>query len=145
MADYGVADEGAPQGARRRPFPAEDADRARRLERLRRLAVLMDSAIEVPGLGVSFGVDPIIGLVPVVGDLVSTAASLYIVYEAHRLGASKGVLARMLGNVALDLLVGEIPVLGDVFDVAFKANVRNLRLLGIDAKGVKVEVGPRRR
>lgn len=134
-------DAESPPTARRRAPDAAGADRERRLERLRRLAVLMDSSIRLPG-GVTIGVDPIIGLVPVVGDLASTAVSLYIVYEAQRLGTPKRILARMLGNVAVDLLVGEIPVLGDVFDFVFKANVRNLRLLGIDAKGVRIEVGP---
>ena len=74
------------------------------------------------------GIDPIVGLVPAVGDLASTAMSLYLVYEAARLGLPKRILLRMLGNVALEMLAGTFPILGDLFDAVWKANMRNLRL-----------------
>lgn len=77
------------------------------------------------------GLDPLVGLIPVAGDVVSAVASLSIVYEGWRLGATRGQIAAMLGNVAVDALAGVVPGLGDVIDVAFKANMRNLAILGI--------------
>ncbi len=96
--------------------------------RVHRLARLMDSSIRLPG-GFRMGVDGLIGLVPVVGDLAAAGASFYIVAQAARAGVPASVLVRMLLNVAVDAVVGAIPVLGDVFDVAFKANLRNARLM----------------
>ncbi|MDI5919861.1 DUF4112 domain-containing protein [Halomonas sp. LR5S13] len=92
------------------------------------LARLMDSSIRLPG-GFRIGVDGLIGLVPVVGDLAAAGVSFYIVAQAAHAGVSVRVLAHMALNVALDAVVGAIPVLGDVFDVAFKANQRNARLM----------------
>lgn len=103
--------------------------RAEVLRRLEALAVLMDSAIAIPGTNFRLGLDALIGLVPVVGDLVGTAISSYILYEARRLGVSKFTLARMAANVAIDGVVGAIPIAGDMFDVAFRANRRNIALL----------------
>lgn len=114
---------------------ASAAERARRIERLRWLGAFLDSAIEVPGLKFRFGLDPLIGLLPGIGDAATTAIALYIIYEARKLGASNRQIAAMFGNVAIDLLVGSVPVLGDLFDAGFKANVRNLRMLGIEVGG----------
>jgi hypothetical protein len=97
--------------------------------RLTRLAWLLDASIPIPGTRFSFGLDALIGLVPFVGDLVGVLLSTYIVGEASRLGASRGVLARMVFNVAVEGLVGLVPFAGDVFDAAWKANQRNVRLL----------------
>jgi hypothetical protein len=108
---------------------AAEADRA--IRRLRWLSTLLDSAVRVPGTRFRFGIDPLLGLIPGAGDAVSTLCSLYILYEAARLGRPRTVLARMTANIALDTLVGAIPILGDLFDFAFKANQRNLRLIGI--------------
>lgn len=94
------------------------------------IARLLDSSIEVPGMGIRIGLDPLLGLVPVVGDAVTAMASLYIIYRAKQMGASSRQIRAMLANVAIDFLVGEIPVLGDLFDFAFKANQRNLIILG---------------
>ncbi len=99
------------------------------LVRLNRYATLLDARFRVPGTRIRFGLDPIIGLLPGVGDLLGLALSLYVVVEAIRLGVSKHVLFKMLRNVALEALVGVVPVLGDVFDIAFKANLRNTALL----------------
>ncbi len=96
--------------------------------RVHRLARLMDSSLRLPG-GFRVGVDGLIGLVPVVGDLATAGASFYIVAQAARAGVPAIALARMMLNVALDTVVGAIPILGDVFDVAFKANLRNARLM----------------
>jgi hypothetical protein len=98
-------------------------------ERLARLAWLLDSSIPIPGTSFTIGLDALIGLFPVVGDLVGALLSGYIVKEAAALGASKSILARMALNVAVEGLVGMIPFAGDLFDAAFKANQRNVRLL----------------
>ena len=108
---------------------ARSASRAERIARIDRLATLLDTRFAIPFTKIRFGADSLIGLAPGVGDAVTTALALYIVYEAHRLGAPKTVLARMLGNVAIDGMVGIVPVAGDVFDVMFRANRRNVRIL----------------
>jgi hypothetical protein len=98
-------------------------------ERLARLAWLLDSSIPIPGTRFSIGLEALIGLFPVVGDVVGVFLSSYIVKEAAALGVSRSILARMAFNVAVEGLVGMIPFAGDVFDAAFKANQRNVRLL----------------
>lgn len=103
--------------------------REQRFARLDTLARLMDVAFVVPGTKVRYGIDGIIGLVPVVGDLLTTAIALWIVREARALGAPRHLVARMLGNVAIDGVVGIVPFVGDAFDVVFRANMRNMRLL----------------
>ncbi len=100
-----------------------------RLERLDALASFMDSAIVIPGTNIRFGADALIGLVPGIGDAVSAGVSCLIVLEARRMGAPAHVIGRMIGNIALDSLAGAIPLIGDLFDVAFRANLRNMRLL----------------
>ncbi len=105
------------------------ASREERVARLDRLATFLDTALRIPGTRVRFGADGIIGLVPGIGDLVTTALSVYIVYEARRLGVPRRLVARMLANCALDGVVGAIPIAGDVFDVMWRANRRNLRIL----------------
>lgn len=100
-----------------------------KVRRLRRLARLLDTAFRVPGTEWRIGLDPLLGLIPVVGDVVPLFFSLWIVLESHRLGVSQPTLGKMIANVAIDFLVGEVPVLGDLFDFAWKANVRNLDLL----------------
>jgi hypothetical protein len=104
------------------------ASRRAALERLEWLANIMDTAIVLPG-NIRIGADAVIGLVPGIGDAITTGLSLWIVKEAHALGASKHVLTRMVGNVAVDALTGVVPILGDAFDVIWRANRRNVRLL----------------
>lgn len=99
-------------------------------QRLKRLAWLLDSSIPIPGTRLSIGIDALIGLVPFLGDLLGVLLSSTIIVEAARLGASRSVLARMALNVAVEGLAGLVPVAGDVFDAAWKANQRNVRLLG---------------
>ena len=98
-------------------------------ERLNRLAWLLDSSIPIPGTRLTIGLDALIGLFPVIGDAAGVVLSSYIVREAAALGAPRSILARMAFNVALEGLVGMIPFAGDVFDAAWKANQRNVRLL----------------
>lgn len=97
--------------------------------RLKQLAWLLDSSIPVPGTRFTIGVDALIGLFPFLGDLIGVLLSSYILGEAARLGAPRSVLMRMAVNVGLEGVVGIVPVAGDVFDAAFKANQRNVRLL----------------
>ncbi|MBM7454985.1 hypothetical protein HNR62_000835 [Oceanisphaera litoralis] len=98
------------------------------VRRLERLSWLLDSAIRLPG-GFRVGLDGIIGLVPGIGDLAGAGLSSYIILEAARMKLPAGVLARMGLNVLLELSIGIIPLFGDLFDFAFKANRRNVRLL----------------
>jgi hypothetical protein len=103
--------------------------REQRLARLDAVAKLLDIAFILPGTKIRYGIDGIIGLIPVVGDIIATALSLWLVREARALGAPWHVTARMLGNVAVQGVVGAVPVAGDAFDVLFRANMRNVRLL----------------
>jgi hypothetical protein len=113
--------------------PAADIRAGRRarpddLHRLRRLSHLLDSRFRLPGTNWRFGLDGIAGLIPGVGDAAGALISLYIVTEAWRLGVRKRTIVRMIGNVALDSLVGTVPLAGDLFDFLWKSNLRNLRL-----------------
>jgi hypothetical protein len=99
------------------------------LRRLDRLARLLDEAFRIPGTRFRIGIDGLIGMAPGVGDLVTAAIALYPVIEAARLGVPNRVLARMLVNVGIDTGLGAVPVVGDIFDIAFKSNRRNIDLL----------------
>ena len=110
------------------PFSAS-RDVEARLKRLRRLAWLIDGVFSVPGTRFRFGLNSAVGLLPVGGDALLGAISLYIVYEAAQLGVPKPQLGRMLANVALEVAGGSVPVLGDLFDMALKANLRNLAII----------------
>ncbi len=105
--------------------PREDVD----LQLLRKLTQLLDDQFEIPGTGVRFGWDSIIGLVPGIGDVATTVLSLYLFSLAKKYGLSRWQRLRMLANIGVDATVGIIPFLGDAFDVAFKANRKNLRIL----------------
>ncbi len=102
---------------------------AERLARVTRLARLMDTAIVIPGTRIRLGADAVLGLAPGVGDLIAKIASAYILYEAHQMGLPKHKLLRMGGNVLVDLVFGSVPVAGDVFDVFWRANMRNIKIL----------------
>ena len=102
---------------------------SRALGNSRALARILDTAIAIPGTKIRVGLDAIIGLVPGAGDILSAALGSYIVMAAVRSGAPTPVIARMLGNVAIDTVVGSVPVLGDLFDIVFKSNRRNAELL----------------
>lgn len=107
----------------------EMADSARRLKRVEALADLLDTRFRIPGTRIPIGADGILSIVPVVGDTVAGAMSAWLIWEAYRMGARKRTIARMLANAGVDYVVGSIPVIGTVFDIAFKANSRNLALL----------------
>lgn len=119
--------------------------RDRDLNNARALARVLDTAVGVPGTKLRIGLDAILGLIPGAGDAVSAALSGYIILAAARAGASKPVLLRMVGNVLLDTVVGAVPVLGDLFDVAFRSNARNVALLERHAVDpARVDSGSRR-
>ena len=115
------------------------ADRARRIARLQRLANGLDSRFRIPGTQIRFGWDSVLGLVPGIGDLVTTVPAAIFLIEGWRLGVRKRTLARMGVNSALDLTIGGLPVIGDAFDVFFKANRRNLALLEAELDQVAPE------
>ena len=108
---------------------ADAPDVTARLRRLRRLAWLVDGAFRVPGLRFRFGLNSLIGLVPGGGDAVLGLISLYIVFEAYQLGLPRAKLLQMLANVALEVVGGSVPILGDLFDMTLKANLRNIAIL----------------
>ena len=100
-----------------------------KLSRLRRISRLLDNAISIPGTKISFGLDPIIGLLPGGGDTITGGIAGYIVVEAARMGVPREVLWKMVGNILIDSVAGTVPVVGDIFDVGWKANVKNIELL----------------
>lgn len=102
---------------------------ARTLTELDKLANLLDSQWRIPGTGLRFGVDAVVGLVPGLGDLATAGVSGYLILRAKQMGVPNHVIARMVSNVALDTVVGSVPLLGSVFDLFFKANKRNIRLM----------------
>lgn len=106
----------------------DTVDRAA-VERMRVVARLLDESFRVPWTNYRIGLDPVIGLAPVAGDVITGALSMYIVLEAARLGVSYPTLLRMIGNVSIDIAGGAVPLLGDVFDAAWKANSRNVELV----------------
>lgn len=110
---------------RRNPRP----DTKARLAHLRRLAWLIDGVFVVPGTRFRFGLNSAIGLLPIGGDAVLGAVSLYIVWRAHQLGVPPAKLARMIANVGLEVVVGAVPIVGTLFDVALKANLRNIDIV----------------
>lgn len=95
---------------------------------MRALSRLLDTAITLPG-GFRIGIDPIIGLVPGIGDLIASSLSVWLIYDAARMGVSKRALAKMIGNVMIEAAIGAVPLLGDIIDAVWKANVRNMRLV----------------
>ena len=103
--------------------------RADSIARITALAKLLDSAFLIPGLNRRVGIDALIGLIPGIGDALSTVLASYIIWEARQLGLPRWKIARMVGNVAVDTAIGAIPVAGDAFDLFFKANQRNLRII----------------
>lgn len=104
-------------------------DRAASIARVKRVARVMDVAWRIPGTKIRFGADSVIGLVPGAGDLVTMGISLYMLAEARRLGIPKPILLKMAGNIAIDTGIGAIPLVGDVFDMFFKSNSKNAKLL----------------
>jgi hypothetical protein len=108
------------------PLGRDPASVRRRLEAMEKL---LERAFQVPGTELRVGVDAVVGLIPVIGDVITTAMGAWLVWEAKNLGMSKFHLARMVGNLGVDTLIGAIPFAGDLFDFAFRSNTRNLRIV----------------
>lgn len=121
------------------PPPKSPAEVDQSLARLDALATVMDSAVRIPGTNITMGVDALLGLLPGIGDAISATISSYLIWEAKQLGAPKLLLARMAGNVAIDTVIGAVPFAGDIFDVAYKANIKNITLLRkhVDKRGLR--------
>ncbi|WGF86822.1 DUF4112 domain-containing protein [Marinivivus vitaminiproducens] len=99
------------------------------LKDLEWLAQLLDARWRLPGTEIRFGLDPIVGLIPGVGDAVMGAVGAYIIVEAHRRGVPKSVLLRMIANVGIDTVAGSVPIVGSIFDVGFRSHKKNFDLL----------------
>ncbi|WP_421703689.1 DUF4112 domain-containing protein [Aliiroseovarius sp.] len=100
-----------------------------RLQKLEKLAYRLENLLPIPGTDLRFGVDAVLGLVPVVGDVVAVIPGAYIMVEAYDMGASRRLLIRMGLNLGVDVVIGLVPGIGDLFDVAWNANTRNVALL----------------
>jgi len=100
-----------------------------KLLRLKRLSHNLDEAITIPGTERKIGIDPIIGLIPGGGDLIGGALSIYIMHAGIRMGMPRSVIIRMFGNIALEFIIGCIPIIGDLFDAMWKSNQRNVKLI----------------
>lgn len=113
------------------------------LETLERMTSWLDDRFTIPGTGIRFGLDPVLGLIPGVGDTVATAFTALLIGHAHRHGLPGRAKAKMLWNLALDWVFGSIPVVGDLFDIGFRANRRNLDIVKKHlAKRAAEEEGP---
>jgi hypothetical protein len=99
------------------------------LQRIRKIARLLDTAFGIPGTKFRVGLDPILGLIPGGGDLIAGLISAYMIYLAASFGLKKEQIGKMVGNIALETFLGSVPLLGDIFDAYFKANMRNLEIL----------------
>ncbi len=116
------------------PISADHPAHAPRLKRMRQLSQLLDSAIAIPGTKQRIGLDPILGLIPGGGDTVSALLSGYIIVEAAQMGLPRKALVQMVLNIVVDTVAGSVPVVGDIFDVVSKANLRNMQIVEIHAK-----------
>ena len=99
------------------------------LKRIRKIAKLLDTAIGIPGTKFRIGLDPILGLIPGGGDLITAGISAYMIFLATRFGLEKSDISKMIQNIILETAVGTVPIAGDIFDAYFKANMRNLEIL----------------
>lgn len=112
-----------------RDLPGMGRDPQSVRQRVEALELLLERSFHIPGTKIPFGLDSIIGLVPVLGDVVTAVMGAYIVWEARNLGMSKWHLIRMTANVGVDTALGAIPLIGDVFDLVWRSNSKNLRII----------------
>jgi hypothetical protein len=109
--------------------PKKGDSRPPEIQSFERMARLLDSKFEIPGTGIRFGLDPLLSLMPVLGDLITLVISSMLIYTMHNRGASRKVVVKMMLNAGLDTLIGAIPLVGTVFDVFYRSNERNVKLL----------------
>lgn len=126
------------------PLPARAPPFSDPLHRVERVAKVLDEALRIPGTGITVGLDAVIGLIPIVGDVVGLTLGSWFIYEAHRLGAPLPLKLKMARNVAIDAVAGLVPVLGDIVDVAYRSNRRNLQLLRGHFRPAAAETTPAR-
>mgnify|MGYP000383259239 CR=1 FL=1 len=112
-----------------RNFSGMSKDPAAIRQRVEALEILLERSFVIPGTRIPFGLDSIIGLVPVVGDLITAAMGSYLVWEARNLGMSKWHLTRMAANIGIDTVLGAVPLVGDAFDLVWRSNTRNLKII----------------
>lgn len=112
-----------------RDLPGMSRDPQSVRQRVEALELLLERSFHIPGTKIPFGLDSVIGLVPVLGDIVTAAMGAYMVWEARNLGMSKWHLIRMAGNVGIDTALGAVPLVGDAFDLVFRSNSKNLRII----------------
>jgi Domain of unknown function (DUF4112) len=110
-------------------IPAMNRDPQAIRQRVEALEILLERSFHIPGTKIPIGLDSIIGLIPVLGDLVTTAMGAYIIWEARNLGMSKWALTRMAANVGIDTVIGMVPLIGDAFDFVWRSNSKNLRII----------------
>lgn len=108
---------------------AHQQDLDTELQELNRIARRLDAMFRIPGTRLTVGIDNLLGFIPVVGDIAALAPALWLVWKARQLGATTGAQIAMLLNLAVDVVIGSIPLVGDLFDIAYNANIRNVRLL----------------
>jgi len=106
-----------------------DEVKEEQLLRLRTLGERLDESINIPGTNYKIGLDPIIGAIPIIGDLIGGILSTYILYSGMKMGASPKIIAQMATNIAIEFIVGSLPILGDIFDIIWKANIKNIELI----------------
>jgi hypothetical protein len=109
--------------------PKKEDARQPGMQSFERISHLLDSKFAIPGTGIRFGLDPILSLMPVLGDLITLIITSMLIYTMHNHGASRKVVVKMMLNAGLDTVIGAIPLVGTVFDVFFRANERNVKLL----------------
>ena len=115
------------------------------LEKLKTMARRLDALFRIPGTRLTVGIDNLLGFIPVIGDAAALAPALWLVWKARQLGATPGALIVMLGNLVIDFVIGSVPLVGDLFDIAYNANIRNMRLLETNLRKRAAraqEVGP---
>jgi len=120
------------------PVQVSDGVDEAALERIEWVAWVLDDGIPLPGVGYRVGLDPLVSLFPVAGDAVAAVASLYVVLEAARQGVGLATVLRMLVNIGIDVAAGSVPLVGDAFDAAWKANKRNARLVVSESRSRRV-------
>jgi hypothetical protein len=135
---------GGEEGQRHSPYRISAGGDQESVARLEALAKLLDGMFVIPGTNLRLGLDAVIGVVPVAGDMLSALISSYLIWEARRLGAPRWLIARMMANTLLDTTIGAVPVLGDAFDVVFRANMENMALLRkhMEKRGLNRSGGP---
>lgn len=115
-----------------------DPERDKTIRSLETLASILDNRFQIPGTNIKFGIDALVGLVPGIGDIIGSIFSFYIVYMTAKLGVRKRTLFKMFANITIDSIVGAVPILGDLFDVAWKSNKKNVQLAFSDLEKGKL-------